>query len=724
MTATIINAAPQGILRGIKDVSGRSPVYDSEAVPTHLPHIYLLTERGPTLPQLVVGDSMTKMYGTESFNLRGKFTNHATVLANTINAEGNQLMVQRIRPSDAPAPATLRLCVDVMQENIDQYERDVSGKFLTDSNGAKIPTGEVAPGLVLRWFVEKVGDEGIAGDTATVSTDTSTIRETEGGDTRVTETTDIRILENALGSAGTEIGSMVNTNGDQSTIYPIMEFEVTDFGAYGNNIGVRLSAPTTDSSNPVNDAVISDQRAYLYRLQLVERDVKTSIPKILETLQGEQFLDFAFKSGVIDTATDLELSLEDTFMDAWWQEASGGYPQIRGDVGRYYVYQDYLEKVLSDIQGVEAPYGLISDDEDDLHMANFLTARTYENVPYYAVTVRGPADDGIYFTETATHYMMGGGDGDLSLEAFDSAVGYQLENWGDLEAELLDMSYYPQSVIYDSGFSLDTKKKMFVPMGRRKDIWITTATQDASLPQNTASEESSMAVALRTAARLYPESEIYGTSTCRALVIGHSGELLSSQYKGLLPLTIEFAQLCAQYMGASNGIWKEGLGFNRPPNNRVTMFKNVNASFKKASVRNRDWETGLVWVQNYDRRSLFWPAFQTVYDDDSSVLNSAANMMIAVELEKVAHRTWQDLTGIDYLTDDQFIERSNRLIRDRSAKRFDNRAIIVPETYFTSQDGQRGYSWSCNIHMYAPNMKSVGSYTIVAHRREDYQGDS
>ena len=72
-----------------------------------------------------------------------------------------------------------------------------------------------------------------------------------------------------------------------------------------------------------------------------------------------------------------------------------------------------------------------------------------------------------------------------------------------------------------------------------------------------------------------------------------------------------------------------------------------------------------------------------------------------------------------YLTPDQFIARSDALIKANVAGKFDARVVIVPETFYTSDDDQRGYSWSCNIHMYAPNMKTVGTFTIVAHRIED-----
>ena len=130
---------------------------------------------------------------------------------------------------------------------------------------------------------------------------------------------------------------------------------------------------------------------------------------------------------------------------------------------------------------------------------------------------------------------------------------------------------------------------------------------------------------------------------------------------------------------------------------------------------------GLVWAQRYDKDSFFWPAVQTVYDDDTSILNSMFNMLIAVELEKVAEITWRQLTGISGLTENQFITRSNRLIEEAVKGRFDNRVVIVPDTFVSEADKQRGFSWGCNIVMYGNNMKTVGSFTIVARRREDLE---
>lgn len=695
--SNIINAAPLANLQGIQDVSGRATVFEPEVRPTHLPHVYLFAEKGPTLPQLASGDAFQSIYGPKTLDPRSPYFNHQSQLANILQGAGNALMVQRVIPADAGPKARFLLSVDIVDDVVAQYQRGADGNFLKDANGAKIPitgAGATIPGHKVKWVINSW--------------------QTGGG------------TDEAFGEVTSKVGSLVNATSDQSTVYPILEFEANFVGAYGNNLGVRLTAPHSNSAAAMNDTVATAIKSYLYRLMLVERPSADTTAQVVETLAGEQFIDFAFKSGAVDAKTDTELSLEDTFFPSYENLDSPGMPPQYGPFGRMKIYESNLETVLAMIGALEAPRGLLPEatmdaDSEYLHHVNPFTATDFHGVPYYTVDVQGPLAGGISFTDTTTLYAAGGSDGTMTFDSFDALVRGELLVYGRGEADLLDWAKYPQSVIYDSGFSLDTKLAMLTPLGVRKDIAVVLSTQDVSQEPNTPSEESSIAISLRTAARNFPESEIFGTSVCRALIVGHCGKLISSKYKGYLPLTIELAQKFATYMGAGNGVWATGKNPTAPGNNRVTMFRDVNATFKSASVRNKDWDNGLVWVQSYDRRDLFFPALQTVYADDSSVLNSALHMFACVELEKVSQRTWRDLTGIDDLTAEQFIERSDALIAADVENRFDGRYVIVPETFYTEKDVTRGYSWSTKIHLYADNMKSVGTYTVVAHRKSDLE---
>jgi hypothetical protein len=525
---------------------------------------------------------------------------------------------------------------------------------------------------------------------------------------------------------------MTSSTDVQSILYPVAEFEASFFGKKGNNFGIRLVAPTTASSAPLNDNLFNAIKAYVYRLSLVSRLDAASTVNVVETLNGEQAFDFSFKPDAIDPASDTDLSIQNTFLKAYQDIDTPAMTPLYSPFGKIKIYDQYLRTVLAMVGAVEAPLGLLAEDTMDadsewLYSVNLVTGTDEHNVPYYSVEIEGAANGGIRFTEATAVWAEGGSDGTMTFESHDALVRNEMTNYGQTGPELLDDAKYPFSFYYDSGYTLETKLALLTPLGLRKDIVVVLSTQDVSQPMNTATIEASIATTLKNAARLYPESEIHGTKVCRAMVIGHAGELINSKYRGVnghrhLPLTIEFAAKSARYMGAGTGIWNSAAAFDMPPNNQIEKFKNVNITFKSANARLRDWQNGLVWAQNYDMRSIYWPGLQTVYDDDTSVLNSYFNMVIAVDLEKVGQRAYRDLTGISgKMTKAQFIMRSNQLILDRTEGRYDSRVTVIPDTYFTAADEQRGYSWKTDIHMYGENMRTVGTYTVVAHRSSELE---
>lgn len=715
----IINAAPQANLLGIKDESRRVPLIEPEVVPTHLPHVFGFARKGPLDPQLVIGDSLVRMYGAETLDLRGIYATHQTVLIDTVNSQGNSVMFQRVLPEDAPPPASVAWFLDVLVDQITQYERNVDNSLRLDGSGNPIPivvgnTPVTKTGLSFKWVLKTLPQVNSDGEVITQQM----IEEYEAGDTEI----NIVPVSNVFNSLTPSEGDRINGAGDSSTLYPWIEAEVSHAGEYGNHIGHRLWAATARTQVPVDEGVVNDNLSALYRIQFLERDDAKSTPYVIESNFGEQYVDFSFKEGALNRKVDKDLFADLVIVPSYEDMDSLVAPPKFGPFSRFHIYHQYVQEVSALAHAAEALENPdLSTAEGAEYLINLMSGQDVFGNPYFTLRVLGPSEGGELMSEFATHYAAGGGDGTMTFETFDDLVGHQCENYGDLDAKVLDSAKYPQSVIYDSGFSLVTKKKLLVPIGRRKDMWVVLSTQDVSQRQNTTSEESSMAIALRAAANVYPESEFYGTSTCRAIVIGHSGYLLNSQYKKLLPLTIEFAGKCADFMGAGNGIWNSGFGFDEAPTNQVSRFRDVNSTYKSASVKSNDWTNGLCWVQFFDRRTLFWPAFQTVYDDDTSVLNSAANMMICVEIEKICERSWRQLTGNSKLTVEQFIERSNLLITNMSTNRFDDRVVVVPETYITDADDARGYSYSCKVHLYLNNMKTVGTFTVVAHRRSDLE---
>lgn len=697
MTAsTIVNGAPMTIMQGIHDLSIRALIPQPENLPTHLAHVFGYAETGPTTPQLVSGNSRLNMYGENSFDLRKKWATHATVLSNVINRAANAQMFQRVIPADAPPPANFRVYADVLPTKVEPYQRNTDGSIKVDVNGDPLPTGTKVDGYKVKFVV-------------------------------------VHIAPDVDGNSQVGLGVMVP--GDQTDVststqsqrYPLFDVTTPFVGAYGNNAGLRLWAPTALSSTPALQRVVSENKAYPFRIACVRRKTVNATPSIVPTMAAEQYLDVVFKQGVIDTVTDKKLYVGTEFVKAYQKlNDPSGVPPQWGPFGAFHVYQANLATLLGLFYTAEKPFidafSDFQDEADEEFRFNFLGGQSSAGVRYHSYELVNDAVNSTRFTENSTIYAQGGGDGTMSEAAFADLVTAEMDAWADENSYLQDTAFYPQSIMYDSGFPLATKKALAKFIAVRKDTAVVLATHDVLGTTLTASEESALAVALRTHLQMYPESEFFGTHTVRGVIVGRSGEMLDSQYEKRLPLSIEVAYKAATYMGASNGKWTPGLAFDQYPANQVELFADVNVTFTPASVRNKDWDNGLIVVESDSRRTLYFPAFRTVYDNDTSVLTSFFNMMGCVELEKIGDRVRREFSGNSKLTNNQIIERVNKSVVEKSNGKFDDRFVIIPRTYFTEADIARGYSWTLNIGLYAPNMKTVETLIIESLRLEDLEG--
>lgn len=690
--STIVNAAPMTIMLGTQDLSTRQVPPEPEALPTHLPKIYIYTKKGPTDPQLVSGSNMTRLYGEDSFDLRMPWANHATVLANLINAQGNALMVQRIRPTDAGPVSSIRVYADVLETQVPVYERNFDGSYKTDTAGALIPTGTKVDGHQVKWV-------------------TSTVVTAANGDSD-------------FGSADPVPGDQVDAlTSVQSTRYPIMDIEVPHFGSYGNNLGIRMWAPTSESAMPIDDRLLAQEKVYPFRMACVSRFNDLTTPKLVQTQAAEQFIDMCFKPDTINKNTDTLVYVGDTFIKAYQDLNDPSGTPSYGPFGRMKLYDSNVSMLLEQFYYAEKPFiDAFSDFKDEAgeeFRFNLLGGVSSSNVPYHSYIVVKGASNSVYFTENTNVFAKGGSDGTMNDVSFAAAVAQEVQEYADKNSILQDSAKYPESIIYDSGFPLATKYALCSFIAVRKDTAVVLSTHDVNAPVLSASQESALAIALRTRLQMFPESEFFGTPTMRGMIIGRCGTMINTQYRKKLPLTMEIAVKAAKYMGASNGKWKPGKSFDMAPDNNVGMFTDVNVTFTPATVRNKDWANGLNWVDSYTRRTLYFPALKTVYDNDTSVLNSFFTMMACVELEKVGERARRRFSGVSSLTNAELVDKVNKFVIENTTGRFDGRFIIEPNAYFTAADLARGYSWALAIKIYAPNMKTVMTLHIDAYRIDD-----
>lgn len=767
MTTSYLKATPNAIMRGIQDLSRRSPVIQPELLPQHLPHIYTLAERGRTTAHIASGDALLQLYGDKVLDLTSPFATHQTALAQKFVKNANFCMWERLKPAGAKT-ALLRYSLEVIPAEVTLYARNADGSYQYNNAGALVPQQvDDGSGNMVNVTIKGhrlVWHKGVAGYTLAA-------QKAFGKGQPVAS------FRPGTTVAGTDtLSTLVNsttTTAVVSKLYPIMDVEVDSFGNYGNRVGLGINPANADDLEAGDVSAMNVLGSFLYRFTAYERPVNSATPVVQTTVDGANSIDLGFKPDIFHPIfADRVLNFGESFIEQYQSLDDPTLPPQYGPFGRSHVYQANLEAVLSllinggtdqtiptvgekQYDATALAYGRTSaiaftGKPENLHLLNLFNGVDQNGVPYFTFDVNNSVVfGGIAFGDGMVHYAEGGDDGlplDASgkidrlqtLRVYDELVAAQLTAYGAAgqENHYLDVARYPHSTFWDTGFSLETKKKLLIPMARRKDIWVILSTQSIAeyadplnpTPQtwayadaNDVSDDSSMALLLSTTALMYPESEIYGTPACRVAVVGHCGKPINSTYRGdFLPLTLELGDAVSKFMGAGTGNWISQYAIDENPNNVVRGMRvnTINHIWKPQATYNKDWDNGLVWVQSFDRRSVFFPALQTVYPDDTSVLNSLVTVAACCFIEKIHQTVWRYLTGGSKLTDDQFIERSNRLINEQLKDRFD-RFVLVSETTRSPIQLELGYPWTAKVHIYANDMRTVGDMSVVAHRMSD-----
>lgn len=674
---TIKNNTPRIILNGIKDESIVALVPEPEQIPLHLPLLYIQAEKGPLEPTLVGNGDLTRIYGDGTIDVRKQYMNHATLMAATCLDEGNSVLIKRVvSPTTLAASRTLTLTVDKTLAIINEYDRDVDGSVILDVNGD--PTFAVGPvpivnGASLKW--------------AWV-------------DTSVYDT-------------GSGVYVFATTGTGDIITYPILTIDAAHVGLYGNNIGIRLwmAGPTT--SDPGDTDIIDDQASLIYRAQLVSRqDNNTTV--LVEDLFGSGNVEFSFKPNAYNNKTNVDLDIQQLVDNYTDDGVSTQTSPTYGPLGKVTVHQTHLDAVLTLLLAVE---NVLAPAVTTEYLLDIFGGVDFDGIHHYGFQIDNTGD---LLTQSRTQYLTEGADGDLTLATYDAAVGVEIStNYQNAEYPLVDSAKYPFSALYDSGYSIATKKILFKWLGYRKDVHVTVGTFVVGEDPLTVMEEISVAIDLRSSAAVYAESDVHGTGVTRVVIIAQSGNLITSSYKDKISLVFEIAKKRARYMGAGNGKLKPGLGYDNFPLNTVDSMKNINNTWRTNVAKEASWSAGINYVQYVDRQTLFFPGLQTIYSIKNSILVSEILMQIAVDVTKMSDIVWRMLTGNTDLSKAQFIERSNELLLELVANKYDGRVTIIPNTYFTAADSARGYSWTQDVSIFGENMKTVATVNVITRRSED-----
>ena len=714
--SSILNASPQVINLGIQDLSTRVVTPEAIEIPQHLPKVFMFAKKGTTIPTLTIGAPMLLQYGAESFDPKYKWFNHATKFATAMAGAANTLMIQRVIPDDAGPESNVIIYADVLATTVPNYLRNSDGAYVIDiaTNSYKVdPLTPTIAGVKIKYVRDHK-------DAASL----------------------------VLGMATSATGTMVDDLGNPSTMYPIMEFKAKYQGLDYNNLGISI---TNMIGTDIDSRITSATNALTYKLSLVTRKTPLSKYEIVPSLYNEPSVLFSLREKAINPLTEARFDIEAVFDQNWFNETDVLLPLRYNQFEGMKVYRSNIELVLGMITANEKNYvsattatwedgndastltwfDYTSDTEVDTdagkYLTNLFTCKSSKNVNYFTAVIDDttPVLTGnrkeISISSTTPVFLDGGSDGTLSDANFELLVQREMQAYLDADSRVMDNAVNVESVIYDSGFSLDTKKELCNFIALRKDTAVALSTHTASLGEKylPLSDQRAIAVALKTRLKLTPESEYFGTPVTRGIVVAGTGLMPDNSSKDEVSLLYSIAIKSAQFMGAGNGRWNGVYAFDRAPGNIIKELKDVKPDFIPAGIKPTLWNDGIVWAQPYDRRQYHFPAVQTVYQDDTSVLNSWTTVMAAITLTKIGDDAWRNFTGSTDLSEAELAEKIVDFVNKATQNKFDGRIVVIPEVQFTAADKQRGYSWRLVNKLYASNMKSVMVYVTQSNRLSD-----
>jgi len=705
----IKNAAPLSIGLGTDDKSTRVVYPERAPLPQHLPKFYHFAAKGDIIPEPLGVASMKVKYGESTYDPNLGYFNHSTDLAMIIGATGNIQMSQRVVPLDANPRANNVIWIDVLRTDVPNYVRSSQGVIKRDESGEPVvnATTPTIPGIYLKYVSEPI-PAGIS---------------------------QVGMLTSKPGTMGS--GENI------STMYPFLEVVASEQGDAYNHEGFSLFPLYGEEMN----SDISDRAKVLpFGMSFVSRADAKSSSVIKKTLNGEQSVVFTFKDKTKNPLTDARFDFNQMFDTSWSNTKNTLLPLAYPDFGQFHLYRSNLDLILGLIMENEKDF--ISDDlvtwDDDLmastsdwfdftstgddlleelDLINFLGCKSSSNVPYFTVMISDETPNltgtqsEIRLTKSTPVYLAGGSDGSLTDEMFETLVNLEIDKYLDKSSEVMDTAINKETIFYDSGFSLETKKRFpaFISFRRNTAIALTTHVATMGEKSNSLTDSRAIANALKSQIKLAPESEFFGTGVMRGIVILGDGTSIDGG-KTRLPLLYEIALKNAKMMGAGNYKWKVKELFDNYPGNLVKSLVDVQPAFIPETLKPALWNDGVIYAQPYDRDEFQIPALQTVYDNDTSVLNSWFTVAAICTINSIADDAHRQFTGSSTLSSAQLKEKVENYVSKRTNGIFADMFTIVPEVFFTEADEQRGYSWSLTTKIYANGM-----YTVMVHRTEAYR---
>lgn len=712
------NATPKNWAFGTDDQSNRMVYPEPLGIPQHIPLFMLNTPKGDYKRHVVNGGELLELFGSDVFGANNKYTSHATVFAKMLLANGGgKAVIQRLKPRvtvgerderDANvAGITYYLATTSDNATAKAYDRNANGTIKVDaSTGVRLLT-----------------TDDITARTAAVVTKYNP---------------DLATVITELIPAGTD-GSP-----EDVTLTPIFSIKAEGHGEEYNNYGISLSPKIGDDTDLYER---DTHKGILYDLRVYNKS--TGVRKNVKTITGDTGVDFSLRK-YASTKQGRSLGLTSLFPGAYGNYVDPLIPISPLTFDKVVMHDDSsFENILKELltleiatdTGTRNVWEDYSNNDDavvadtvtkELHLVNFASLKTTSNIGYEAIRPLNTVAfapmfkaRGISISIPSTiipSYLSGGEDGEVdNLDHYEANVISEMDRYMDASDRVQSLALNKETIIYDTGLKFENKLAFAKFIGKRRDTNVVLSTytfNKDNVPMSIA-DEYTIASSLGNILKLYPESDRFGTPTSRASIVMHSGFVSDGTYAYRLPNTLDLAVKLAKFAGAGNGAFDGDYEFSRQPNNQVSELIDIEPYYIPDTIKDKLYSAGLVYLDNEDEVTFFYPSTQTVYDDSTSVLNDIIENIAIGTVVRIAQASWRRFSGVKTLSNIELKIAVEKEINDAALDKFNGQIVITPEVYYTPTDLAEGSSWSLRVGVAAYNAKTVQKFHTIALRREN-----
>lgn len=713
----VVNSIVPGkvVNNGIRDRSIPNYVPVDPSHPLHLPVVSIITPMGELASESGTTWIATKDIGRvlgDIFDPKSPYYNPSSVLLSKL-AEGGQASVGVRRLAANNKVSRVPMSAFVQKVQVKDYERDLGGNFKRDAEGNKIPTATTYEGLKVVIKADPEAADSLPGDLVP-----RTIAEVpEAG------------LEPAIPA---------------TYVYPLFE-AICGVGDEYNNNGLKMGVSPGASRG--REEFINETGAFPFELSTFVED-KNGVRLSTKTALGADKVSFTLFETEL---RNVKYSLKHAFGEFTGTNVNRPVTPRPAPFKEVIVYQDNITSLCQLMYSVESQHNtsLFDTGAENFKQMNPFTCTDHNGAPYFAVvgddvitwdmTGSVKAQHGIspflnndgelpdYVTPHTPFDPMGLLDGvkfDITpaqaWEANNALIVSDLKSY-ILGSEPKNYTINRQSLFWDVGYAQEVKDVVTDLLSTRKDIYVMAcATVYDGGRINDPTEVYSRHTNLVNKLRLYPESEKWGTQTCRASVNLIQSRIVDEAtggyFSGNIDLAYAYALVAGNQSGTINAAYAPDSGINR----ELRISHSPLVEFEDDPIAGINFDNGGITLRPKDVGVFFRPALITVYKNPDSVLKDAFTVFLCICIEKILQDEWNNLSGDTTITADNYVA----LMKDNGGRKCRDKlgglvqGIEVEPSFSEGGVGSRAIM-NTIVHAYFNKGKYMMNLDLFAYNEED-----